>query len=296
MDAIDREGLVVRHAAQLRTSIRDIPTVDHLEPHWIYDVIFVVLQAGQLPDALPELARNHSRYIVFIGNNAQAPETEQLLLRDAAVEKEAAFAFFGVAGRREKNRIIALHAGMHLTVGGVSGPLSPAFSKHLRKAVRRTPIRLIRETQMDAWLKCHLALILPICYACYTVDGHMDRFTPAQRKAILDAALEACILLKALGIPIREEDSEDCFRPGFKRTIMELMLYLLCKTPLGRLCASDHAMKAIGEMQVLDRAYQQLRTRSAVAMPAWAALRTAALPVLESGRSPAGPASNRPEF
>lgn len=40
---------------------------------------------------------------------------------------------------------------------------------------------------MNAWLKCHLTLILPVAYVCYAVDCHLPK---AQRKAILDAAME----------------------------------------------------------------------------------------------------------
>ncbi len=34
-----------------------------------YDLVFVVLQAGQLPDVLPVLKANRSPYFVFVGND-----------------------------------------------------------------------------------------------------------------------------------------------------------------------------------------------------------------------------------
>ena len=52
------------------------------------------------------------------------------------------------------------------------------------------------------------------------------------------------------------------------------MVLALCKTPLGRLCVSDHAMHAVAEMQYLDEAFEGLRTRTSVQMTAWDTLRS----------------------
>ena len=277
-ETIDQRGLTVRHTLQLRTTRDPIPTVDHLEPHWNFDLIFVVLRSDQLPAALPELARNHSRNLVFIGNNCNPRETEAALLAQSTVEKEVAFGFLSAAGRREGTRVDCTHAGVHLTVGGCTAPLSPGFRKHLEKAARKTPLRCRWEGDMEAWLRCHLAAILPMCYVIYALGGHvqMKLMSRQQRKACLDASLEGCEFLAHIGVPIREADSTDYFRPGCKRMLMELTLLLMVKTPLGPHCAGFHAMNAREEIRHLDGCFEALRQGSDFPMPAWDALRQSA--------------------
>lgn len=272
-DAIRRDGLVIRHYAQLHTTVDRLETVDRLDPERVFDLIFVVMQAGQLPAALPEVAANRSRYVVLVGNNPAAEQSLRLISEGSAVEKEVAFGFQGTGGRRDGGRVISIHAGVGMTAGGLDGPLSEAFQGLLLQAFSGTGYRLTREDRMDAWLKSHLALILPISYVCYEVGGRLPRATPAQRRAILDAALEGCVMLRSLGVPIRTEDGEDYYRPGPKRRRMAAMLYLMAKTPLGQLAASDHAMRAVGEMRALDEAFEDLRRRAGTLMPVWDSLR-----------------------
>ena len=128
---------------------------------------------------------------------------------------------------------------------------------------------------MDGWLKCHLALILPACYLCYACSGDLSKATKEQRDLVLDAAWEACEMLKAAHIPVDDKENTDCYRAGTPgRRKMDVMVLALCKTPLGRLCVSDHAMHAVAEMQYLDEAFEGLRTRTSVRMTAWDTLRS----------------------
>ena len=71
-EMIDQKGLVIRHWVQRKTTTERIKTVDTLAPDDYYDLVFVVVQAGQLPDVLPVLKANKSQYFVFVGNNPQA--------------------------------------------------------------------------------------------------------------------------------------------------------------------------------------------------------------------------------
>ena len=124
-------------------------------------------------------------------------------------------------------------------------------------------------------LKCHLALILPACYLCYACSGDLSKATKEQRDLVLDAAWEACEMLKAAHIPVDDKENTDCYRAGTPgRRKMDAMVLALCKTPLGRLCISDHAMHAVAEMQYLDEAFEGLRTRTSVRMTAWDTLRS----------------------
>lgn len=271
-ERIDQKGLVIRHWAQRKTTVDRIQTVDHLEPEDFYDLIFVVMQAGQLPEVLPSLKANKSPYIVFVGNDPQAKQVLEAMQRPA---DKIAFGFQGTAGRREADKVISVHTSVGMTVGGATAPLSGTFRTRLKTAFDGVKYKLTFYPDMDEWLKCHIAFILPICYVCYACNGDLTRATKQQRGAILDAAYECCEMLKALGIPVNDADNTDCYKPGGPRRCQtEAMVFVMAKTALGRLCASDHAMHAVGEMKYLDEAFEGLRRQAGTPMPMWEKLRS----------------------
>ena len=271
-DAIDEKGLIIRHWAQRKTTVDRVPTIDHLAPEDFYDVIFVAVQAQQVADVLPALKANRSEYIVFLGNQPHARSVVQAMQRPA---DKIAFGFQNNAGRRESGQVLSVHAGFGITVGGATAPLSGVFRQRLQAAFDGVKVRLTFYSDMDEWLKCHIAFILPVCYAAYACGGDLSRLTAEQRKQILDAAWEGCNMLKAAGVPVNDKESTAYYEactPGRKK--MERMLFLLAKTPLGELCASDHAMHAVAEMQYLDEAFAGIRAATNTAMPAWDTLRS----------------------
>ena len=71
-ERLDQRGLVIRHWAQCRTTVDRVATIDTLAPDDCYDLVFVTMQAGQLPDVLPILKQNRSEYFVFVGNDPHA--------------------------------------------------------------------------------------------------------------------------------------------------------------------------------------------------------------------------------
>ncbi|MCM1092065.1 MAG: hypothetical protein NC092_08740 [Butyrivibrio sp.] len=132
---------------------------------------------------------------------------------------------------------------------------------------------------MDAWLKCHMAEILPVAYVSYAVDCRLPKASKVQRRAMVDATAEGFALLKALGYPIKSEEDEKLFIGGFGRMMWQAVLFVMCKTPLGRLAVTDHCAHAVSEMSMLDRAWEELRAEntdtcaSARFMPVWDSLR-----------------------
>ena len=80
-EMIDQKGLVIRHWAQRRTTTERVKTIDVLAPDDFYDLVFVVVQAGQLPDVLPVLKANRSQYFVFVGNDPHAKQVLEYMQR-----------------------------------------------------------------------------------------------------------------------------------------------------------------------------------------------------------------------
>ena len=270
-ERIDQKGLTIRHWAQLKTTVDRVPTIETLAPEESYDIVFVTVQAGQLPEILPVLKQNKSEFFVFVGNQPHARSVLQAMQRPA---DKIAFGFQNNGGRRENGQVISVHAGIGMTVGGATAPLSGTFRQRLQAAFAGVKYKLTFYSDMDEWLKCHIAFILPVCYVCYACNGDLTRATKQQRVAILDAAYEGCEMLKALGIPVNDAENTDYYKPGTAgRRKMDAMVLAMAKTPLGRLCASDHAMHAVKEMQYLDEAFEALRKQAGTAMPMWEKLR-----------------------
>lgn len=271
-EMIDQKGLAIRHWAQHKTTTEHIKTIDTLAPDDFYDLVFVVMQAGQLPDVLPVLKANKSTYFVFVGNNPHAKQVLEFMQRPA---DKIAFGFQGTAGHREHDHVVSVYMNPGMTVGGATTPLSGTFRTRLKTAFDGAKYKLTFYSDMDEWLKCHIALILPVCYVCYACNGDLHRATKQQRGAILDAAYEACLMLKDAGIPVNDAENTDYYKPGAPgRRRMEAMVFAMAKTPLGKLCASDHAMHAVAEMKYLDEAFEALRKQAGTAMPMWEKLRT----------------------
>lgn len=267
---IDQRGLIIKHYVQLHTTVDKVTTIGRLDPDDVYHIIFVVMQHGQLSEVLPIIAENRSRYVVLVGNNMHADESARILSKSPS-RKEVAFGFQGTGGRREDERVISVHAGVGMTVGGLHTALPADFKDLLIKAFADSGYRLTDEYNMDAWLKCHLAFILPVAYVCYATDFHLPRATTRQMNLAMDAALEGYAMLKKLGYPIRPADSEAAFTKDRKK--MRRLLLLMCKTPLGRLAASDHCQNAGAEMIALDKAFETLRRQAGIPMPHWEILR-----------------------
>lgn len=230
-ERLDQRGLVIRHWAQCRTTVDRVATIDTLAPDDCYDLVFVTMQAGQLPDVLPILKQNRSEYFVFVGNDPYAVEVMQAMQRPA---DKIAFGFQSSGGHRDVDKVVSAHVGVDMTIGGATAPLSGVFRYRVKTAFEGAKYKLTFVSDMDGWLKCHLALILPACYLCYACSGDLSKATKEQRDLVLDAAWEACEMLKAAHIPVDDKENTDCYRAGTPgRRKMDAMVLALCKTPAG---------------------------------------------------------------
>ena len=276
-DTIKTNGLVIRHYVQLYTTTDRVATIEKLAPDDIYDLIFVVMQYGQIEKILPDIAANHSYYVVLVGNNMSADEAARSLSFPKTT-KDIAFGFQATGGRRENGKVISVHAGVGMTVGGLHLPLAEHFCNHIKEAFAGVRYRLTWEENMDAWLKCHLAFILPVTYICYATDFHLPKATCKQRNMAIDAAIEGYTVLKKLGYPIRPASSDEILVNNRRK--IKTLLWIMAKTPIGRLAASDHCRNAGAEMVLLDKAFESLRGQADIPTPNWDVLRSEGQPRL----------------
>ena len=259
---IKQNGLRVKDKFSPRTSVSRIPVVTKLAPDAQYDVIFVVLRYTQLDSALDTLRENQTKNIVFVGNNVR-PRA----LAAALPEKNVLFAFALSAGHRESDRVVSIDL-KKITVGQLSGAASNAGL--IGEIFRGTKYKVVYEPNMEDYLLCHAAFVMPAVFACYKTDGNLKKLrgNTTYLNRLIDANIEGYRAIKNAGHEILPKADADFESKKYRKTCLRFFK-LMCATSLGKLCASDHAMNAIDEMSALNRDIKRFFDENGAAYPVW---------------------------
>ena len=259
---IKQNGLRVKDKFSPRTSVSRIPVVTKLAPDAQYDVIFVVLRYTQLDSALDTLRENQTKNIVFVGNNVR-PRA----LVAALPGKNVLFAFALSAGHRESDRVVSIDL-KKITVGQLSGAASNAGL--IGEIFRGTKYKVVYEPNMEDYLLCHAAFVMPAVFACYKTDGNLKKLrgNTTYLNRLIDANIEGYRAIKNAGHEILPKADTDFESKKYRKTCLRFFK-LMCATSLGKLCASDHAMNAIDEMSALNRDIKRFFDENGAAYPVW---------------------------
>lgn len=259
---IKQNGLRIKDKFSPRTSVSRIPVVTKLAPDAQYDVIFVVLRYTQLDSALDTLRENQTKNIVFVGNNVR-PRA----LAAALPGKNVLFAFALSAGHRESDRVVSIDL-KKITVGQLSGAASNAGL--IGEIFRGTKYKVVYEPNMEDYLLCHAAFVMPAVFACYKTDGNLKKLSgnTTYLNRLIDANIEGYRAIKNAGHEILPKADADFESKKYRKTCLRFFK-LMCATSLGKLCASDHAMNAIDEMSALNRDIKRFFDENGAAYPVW---------------------------
>ena len=264
-EEIRKNGLRVKDKFSLRTSVSRIPVVTELKPEEIYDVIFVVLRYTQLDSALDTLRANQTKNIVFVGNNVR-PRA----LAASLPEKNVLFAFALSAGHREPDRVVSIDL-KKITIGQLPGAASNAGL--IGEIFGGTKYKVVYEPNMEDYLLCHAAFVMPAAFACYKTDGNLKKLKgdTAYLELLIDANIEGYRAIRNAGHAILPKADADFESEKYRKNCLRFFK-LMCATSLGKLCASDHAMNAIDEMSALNRDIKKFFDENGAAYPVWLAL------------------------
>ena len=262
---IKQNGLRIKDKFSLRTSVSRIPVVTELAPDAMYDVIFVVLRYTQLDSVLDTLRANRTKNIVFVGNNVQARAQAAAL-----PEKNVLFAFALSAGHREVDRVVSIDL-KKITIGQLPGTASN--KQLIGRIFHGTKYKVVYEPNMEDYLLCHAAFVMPAAFACYKTDGDLKKLRgdTAYLNRLLDANIEGYRAIRDAGHTILPKEDADFEGEKYRKTCLRFFK-LMCATSLGKLCASDHAMNAIDEMSALNRDLKKFFDENGAAYPVWQAL------------------------
>ena len=262
---IKQNGLRIKDKFSPRVSISRIPVVTELAPDAMYDVIFVVLRYTQLDSALDTLRENQTKNIVFVGNNVRTG-----VLAASLPEKNVLFAFALSAGHREPDQVISIDL-KKITIGQL--PDAASNKQLIGQIFCGTKYKVAYEPNMEDYLLCHAAFVMPAAFACYKTDGDLKKLrrNTVYLGRVIDANIEGYRAIRNAGHDILPKADADFESEKYRKTCLRFFK-LMCATSLGKLCASDHAMNAIDEMSALNRDIKRFFDENGAAYPVWQAL------------------------
>lgn len=261
-EEIQKNGLRIKDKFSPRVSVTRVHVVKELAPDDRYDVIFVVMRYTQIDSIIDVLRANQTKNIVFVGNNVRAKELASLM-----PEKNVLFAFALSAGHREPDRVASVDL-KKITIGQLPG--APSNEKLIGQIFDGTKYKVVYEPNMEDYLLCHAAFVLPAAFACYKTDGNLKKLkgNTAYLNRLIDANIEGYRVIKNAGHEILPKADEDFEGEAYRKTCLRFFK-LMCATSLGKICASDHAMNAIDEMSALNRDLKKFFDENGAAYPVW---------------------------
>lgn len=264
-EELQKNGLRIKDKFSPRMRVSHIPVVTQLAPEDRYDVIFAVVRYTQLESMIEILRANATKNIVFVGNDVRAAEVAALL-----PEKNVMFAFVSAAGHRERDRIVSVDL-RKITIGQLRGAASNEAL--IGQIFAGTKYKIAYEPNMEDYLLCHAAFVLPAAFACYKSDGDLKRLKgdTAYLNRLIDANIEGYRAIRNAGHAILPKGDTDFESAAYRKTCLRFFK-LICATSLGKICVSDHAMNAVEEMSALNRDLKRFFDENGAAYPVWQAL------------------------
>ena len=261
-EEIKKNGLRIKDKFSPRVSVSRIPVVTELAPEDQYDVIFVVMRYTQVGSIVETLRANGTKNIVFVGNDVRARA-----VADSLPEKNVLFSFALSAGHRERDMVASIDL-RKITIGQLAD--SPSNEQLIGQIFDGTKFKVVYLPNMEDYLLCHAAFVVPVAFACYKTGGDLKKIKgdTAYLNRLIDANIEGYRAIRDAGHEILPDDDKDFEGAAYRKTCLRFFK-LMCATSLGKLCASDHAMNAVGEMSALNRDLKQFFDEHGAAYPVW---------------------------
>ena len=255
--SLNENGLVIEHHLQRKTTTDTVEAVTEVDGR-SFDAVFVPMPWHKIRQALPQIRELTAKLLVLVGNDLAPAEIEEELKKVSGIKK-VLFGFQVSGGKKEADRYICERfGGSNMDLGQLHGKVDPRLKKWVEKLFEGTSYKLNWQDDMEAYLICHPAAILPIAYLSYICEGDLRSSTKEQRKMMVDASHEAYGALKAKGIPIYPEGDDKFYENGVRGKGMQLLYLIMAKSRIGDLVACEHCRNAVSEMEEIDRFYEEL--------------------------------------
>ena len=169
-EQLQENGLRIRHHLQRKTTLDRPRVIGGIEENDAYDAVFAVMPYNKMRAILEPLAAIRSPIVVLVGNNMSPATMQREILERSVCGKQVLFGFQATAGKRdhEKGMLICERAGVSaMDIGCLHGEADASTRSKLTALFGKTGYKLHWQPDMEAYLICHLAAVLPICYLAY---------------------------------------------------------------------------------------------------------------------------------
>jgi len=273
-------GLMLEDAVTGRRTFAPVHVIERLEVDDPYDLVIVPVRRTQLPAVLPLLEANRvTPNVLFMVCNPSGPD-EMV----AALGRERVLSGYAGAGGVLTGTVIRYAQVSPLLQRTVVGELDGRITARL-KAIRRTfreagfPTTL--SSNIDAWLKSHVAWVSPFAQALHREDGDIRQLAASAEtvRLMVRAIREGFRSLRALGIPVTGRfwvRSQACL----PETALVRIWRAALRTQTARIGMAEHANAAREEMAQIAGEFRALVAKAGLSSPA-----------LDRLYGPAGPAS-----
>lgn len=269
----DRADELRAHGIQLQDVVSGqrwsmpVKVVEALDPQDRYDLAIVLLPKNHISEVLPILQDNlHIPDILFLGNNCGEP----LELCQAVGRQRVVLGFPGAGGTRREGVVHYVDSSANgarwpITLGEIDGAITPRL-RCIAALMEHAGIPVELSDNMDAWLKTHAAIILPIAGALYTANADPERLAKTRDSLVLmlRGMQEGLQVLQRLGIPIIPK------RYQTYRLLPEPLLLMLARHSLQQEAtqfALVHADAARDEFKFLAQEFSALASRANYVTP-----------------------------
>lgn len=278
-EQLETNGLRIRHHLQGKETTDHPAVIGDIKEDDSYDAVFAVMPYNKIGAILEPLAEVRSPIAVLVGNNMSPEEMQDEILRKTVCGKQVLFGFQVTAGKRDRENgiLICERAGAGtMDIGCLHSEPDSKTKSILTSLFEGTGYKLNWQPDMEAYLICHLAAILPVGYLAYACGGDLTGSTAAQRKLMFLASREAFEMLKDQGIPIPPGGDDSYYQPGIKGALLQFVCFVMAKSrTIGDLIACEHCRNAYEEMEMLDKAFEKVIARSPDhPMPNWVKLKS----------------------
>jgi ketopantoate reductase len=266
-----RQHGIVLHDVQADAWTTDhVTLIEQLAPDDPYDLALVIMRKNQALDLLPVLAANpHIPNVLFLMNNAAGPDA----LVQALGRERVLIGFPSSAGYRDGHvmHVLTGRPGdeTEVPIGEIDGRSTDRI-RRVAAALERMPgFEVEVQPDMDAWLKYHVALLMPSLAAAFYMCG-MNRIRLAGTRDALVLALRAIRegfrVLGALGYPITP--SELRVLAWAPEPLLVAIFQRRLRHPLMEVALAKHAGAARDEIQHLADEFLALARLTTVPTPA----------------------------
>jgi ketopantoate reductase len=269
LDELREHGIVLLDVLTQELTATRVTVVESLAPDDAYDLVLVIMRKNHALQILPVLAANrHTPNVLFLMNNAAGPEA----LVEALGQERVLIGFPASAGYREGHTIHCLTGTeedkAYVPFGEVDGRIT-ARTRAVARILESAPgFGAQIRTDMDAWLKYHVALLFPSLAPTLYAAG-VDNYRLARTRDLVVLAVRAMRegfrVLHALGLPVTPSKFKAI--EWLPEPILVLVVQRLLANPLMETALVKHAEAARSEVDHLIGEFMALVRTTPVPTP-----------------------------